>query len=109
LSIRNFTRVLEAMKAGKEGGATTVLNRAPATEGWSLEDMGFYSHVDILVLNESELAKVCEGIEGSEEELARNLFEKVIQKAVIVTLGTRGAMVVEKGEEEGNEEVIMVA
>lgn len=52
--------VLEALKAGKDIGATTILNTAPAPEGWSLEDpeMNFFEHVDILILNETELRKV---------------------------------------------------
>lgn len=88
---------LEALKAGKEAGALTMLNTAPAPEGWSLDDPGmeFYPFVDLLVLNESELKKVCNGIEGDEEALAKTLIPKV-GRAVIVTLGARGAMVVEK-------------
>ena len=89
---------LEALKAGKEVGAMTMLNTAPAPEGWSLEDPGkeFYPYVDLLILNETELQKVCGSNEGDkEEELAKSLLPKV-GRAVIVTLGSRGAMVVEK-------------
>jgi ribokinase/non-canonical purine NTP pyrophosphatase (RdgB/HAM1 family) len=90
---------LEALKAGKDVGATTVLNTAPAPEGWTLEDPGmeFYPYIDILILNESELQKVAKGKEGDDEEmLARSLLNKGVAKAVIVTLGARGAMIVEK-------------
>jgi non-canonical purine NTP pyrophosphatase (RdgB/HAM1 family) len=88
---------LEALKAGKDAGALTMLNTAPAPEGWSLEDPGmeFYPYVDVLILNESELQKVCQGVEGNEEALAKSLLPK-IGRAVIVTLGSRGAMVMEK-------------
>jgi inosine triphosphate pyrophosphatase len=58
--------------------------------------MEFYPHVDILILNESELVKVCKGREGDEETLAKSLLEKGVNRAVIVTLGARGAMVMEK-------------
>jgi inosine triphosphate pyrophosphatase len=93
---------LAAMKAGKEVGATTILNAAPAPVGWTMEDPGldFYQYLDILIVNESELASVCKGMEGSEEEWAKALLEKGVGKAVIVTLGSRGAMVVEKADEE---------
>jgi len=93
---------LEALKAGKDVGATTVLNTAPAPDGWTLEDPGmeFYPHVDILILNESELEKVCKGSEGDEEVLAKSLLAKGIGRAVIVTLGARGAMVIEKKGED---------
>ncbi|CAJ1931792.1 unnamed protein product [Cylindrotheca closterium] len=92
---------LEALKAGKEVGAMTMLNTAPAPEGWSLEDPGkeFYPYVDLLILNETELQKVCGSNEDDkEEELAKSLLPKV-GRAVIVTLGSRGAMVVEKQDD----------
>ena len=92
---------LAAMKAGKEAGATTILNAAPAPVGWTMEDPGFefYPHLDILIVNESELASICTGMEGSEEELAKSLLQKGVGKAVIVTLGSRGAMIVEKSDD----------
>ena len=93
----------EAMKSGKEiANAITVLNSAPAPEGYTLEDDGrnFYDFVDVLILNESELEKLCEqsgatdttssakGESKNEEELAKFLLlEKGVGKAVIVTLG----------------------
>jgi ribokinase len=86
----------EALKAGKEAGATTILNTAPAPEGWSLDEMKFFKHVDILVLNESELKKVAGSDSENEEALAKSLIAKGVGTAVIVTLGARGAMVVEK-------------
>ncbi|KAL3920617.1 MAG: hypothetical protein SGILL_003173 [Bacillariaceae sp.] len=93
---------LQALKSGKETGAVTVLNTAPAPEGWTLEDPGmdFYKYIDMLILNESELAKVAGGKEGEDEEgMARTLLEKGVGKAVIVTLGARGAMTVEKKDD----------
>lgn len=98
---------LEALKAGREVGALTMLNTAPAPEGWSLEDPGknFYPFIDILILNETELQKVCQGMDGDEETLAKSLAPK-IGRAVIVTLGARGAMIVEK---EGDDVTISYA
>jgi hypothetical protein len=86
----------ETLKAGKEVGATTILNTAPAPEGWSLEEMNFFEHVDILILNETELQKVAGSESENEEALAKSLIAKGVGTAVIVTLGARGAMVVEK-------------
>jgi ribokinase/non-canonical purine NTP pyrophosphatase (RdgB/HAM1 family) len=94
---------LEALKTGKKVGATTMLNTAPAPEGWTLEDPGmeFYPYIDILILNESELAKVAGGKEGEDEEgMARSLLDKGVSKAVIVTLGARGALIVEKDDND---------
>jgi len=96
---------LEALRAGKDAGATTILNTAPAPEGWSLDDpgMSFFEHVDVLILNESELRKVtgaaAEPSTDDEETLAKSLIAKGIGSAVIVTLGARGAMVVEKQQQ----------
>lgn len=89
---------LEALRAGREAGSLTVLNTAPAPEGWTLEDPGmdFYPNIDLLILNESELKKVCVGMEGDEESLSKQLLDKGVGRAVIVTLGARGAMVTEK-------------
>lgn len=92
----------ETLKAGKEVGATTILNTAPAPEGWSLEEMNFFEHVDILILNETELQKVAGSESENEEALAKSLIAKGVGTAVIVTLGARGAMVVEKCDGTGD-------
>jgi ribokinase len=104
----------EALKAGKDVGATTIFNTAPAPEGWSLEEpaMQFYKYVDILILNETELKKVTSNGEeesSDEETLAKSLITKGIGNAVIVTLGDRGAMIVEKNDQGGIETVLVDA
>ena len=85
---------LEALKAGKDVGAITILNPAPAPEGWTLDE--FYPFVDILVPNETELRALCGGGCEDEESMARSLLDKGVVRAVLVTLGARGAMVVTK-------------
>jgi ribokinase/non-canonical purine NTP pyrophosphatase (RdgB/HAM1 family) len=87
---------LQALKTGKELGAITILNPAPAPEGFSLE--GFYPFVDILIPNESELQKICGSPAGNpnEVQMAESLLQKGVGKALVVTLGARGAMTVEK-------------
>ena len=89
----------EALKAGKEVGATTILNPAPAPEGWSFEDPGmeFYPYIDILIPNETELRKLCPKLNNADEEtMAKSVLEKGVSNAVVVTLGARGALVVER-------------
>jgi len=103
---------LEAMKVGKEIGATTVLNTAPAPEGWTLEDPGreFYPYVDILIPNETELQKLCKDTPDceTEEEMAKSLLDKGVS-TVLVTLGARGAMIVQKDDGgSGNTKVTLV-
>jgi inosine triphosphate pyrophosphatase len=97
---------LEALKVGKEVGATTILNTAPAPEGWSLDELGFYPYVDILIPNETELRKLCPGMEDAgEEAMARSILKKGVGQAVIVTLGARGCLVVEKKGDDASVEV----
>lgn len=95
---------LEALRAAKEVGATTIFNPAPAPEGWEL-DSDFYKYADIVIPNETELRSLCRGEESAktddEEAMAQTLFARGVSKAVIVTLGARGAMVVSKTGEDG--------
>ena len=99
---------IEAMKMGSSIGACTILNPAPAPEGscsW-MDDL--YPEIDILVPNETELRCLvgCKAGEiRSEEEMAKELLEKGVRSAVIVTLGARGALIVSKN---GNEPVAVV-
>ena len=83
---------LQAMKTAKDLNALTILNPAPAPEASVLEP--FYPYSDIVIPNESELATLMGG--GDEVTNARTLLTKGVGKAVIVTLGARGAMVVPK-------------
>jgi len=101
---------LQAMKMGKALGAITILNPAPAPDAGALD--AFYPFTDILIPNESELRRICGVDSGAntqdqdsstelEETLAKQLLlEKGVGKAVIVTLGARGAMVVAKTDQD---------
>jgi ribokinase len=85
--------------------ALTILNPAPAE--YALDD--FFPHVDIIIPNETELQTLCGAsgdndddddvnLEDRELAWARQLLERGVQQAVIVTLGARGAMVVMRHE-----------
>lgn len=94
---------LHALQSASKLGALTILNPAPAPKGWQLTNE-WYSSVDILIPNETELASLC-GLSSSdfvtgegEEAMAKALLEKGVRQAVIVTLGARGAMIVKKNE-----------
>jgi ribokinase/non-canonical purine NTP pyrophosphatase (RdgB/HAM1 family) len=98
---------LEALKTGKEMGAITILNPAPAPESFSLD--AFYPFCDILIPNESELATICGGKGGTtEEEMAKSLLDKGVGIAVVVTLGARGAMVVQKADDDSGVQTTLV-
>jgi ribokinase len=100
---------LEALKAGRQHGALTILNPAPAPNDSKIL-RNFFPYVDILVPNQSELKTLyvscvetpvdsTPSTAMNEETMASHLLQLGIGKAVIVTLGARGAMVVSKDEE----------
>lgn len=101
----------EAMKIGKEWGALTILNPAPCNN--QILDNDLLKYVDIIIPNETELRELVLVTEihdsddscsmSSEEEMAIKLFDKGIQKAVIVTLGERGAMIVTPSADNASE------
>jgi ribokinase len=84
--------VVHAAKRYKAQGASVVLNPAPARP---IPD-DLLAHVDILVPNQTELA-LLSGVQGkdssSRERAARELLKRG-PRAVIVTLGERGALLV---------------
>lgn len=95
--------VLVALRAGREAGATTVLNPAPAV-GATVAELGL---VDVLTPNRVELMDCLTAI-GDEpapgaalpdrhaaERLARRLIADAgIGRAVVVTMGSTGALLV---------------
>jgi len=115
----------EAMKIGREWGATTILNPAPCNTDILHQNDGIgnslLDYVDILIPNETELEQLVinDGKSTStssdtlttEEDMAKNLLKNTkIRCAVIVTLGERGAMIVSRnnnnsdGKSKGGED-----
>jgi ribokinase len=84
--------VLEALRAGRAAGALTVLNPAPAN-GLAPAELGL---VDVLTPNRGELVACAGAHDGDDREaLARRLIRDAgIGRAVIVTLGPDGALLV---------------
>jgi ribokinase/non-canonical purine NTP pyrophosphatase (RdgB/HAM1 family) len=97
---------LEAMKIGSEVGSCTILNPAPAPDSDAIGD-DWYSLVDILIPNETELRSLVninadKALANADDEssMAHKLLDRGIRKAVIVTLGARGALVVTRDSKE---------
>lgn len=97
-----YDTALQALQTAKSVGALTILNPAPAPEDETESFLQqFLPYTDILIPNETELRTLC-GVNSEtdnadeEETLAKSLLERGIQTAVIVTLGARGAMIVQK-------------
>ncbi len=106
------TSALRALIVGSDMGACTILNPAPSPRGWVMDDE-WYSQIDILIPNESELSDIYLGRDDAanrrtdivdditgegEEMMARALLARGVRRAVIVTLGPRGAMIVMKDD-----------
>jgi ribokinase/non-canonical purine NTP pyrophosphatase (RdgB/HAM1 family) len=86
---------ITSLKTGKDHKALTILNPAPALT----LDSECFKYIDILIPNESELRKITGDSSKNEktnQELAEDLLERGINKAVIVTLGDRGALVAQR-------------
>ena len=80
--------VIRALEVAKDRGMTTILNAAPATPGLG----PLLRFVDLLVVNEHELGVVA-GVEGLDAGVA-TMLDTV--PAVIVTLGSLGALVADR-------------
>lgn len=100
----------EALRVGRDAGATTVLNPAPAGG----VDRSMLGLVDVLTPNRGELATLiaedarrtgrtglAAGVGGQPEDMARTLLDANaegpgVRVAVVVTLGAAGAVVVRR-------------
>jgi ribokinase len=84
------------LERAKQHGLATVLNPAPATS--QAADSALLELVDILTPNEHELATLTGLACGSDDELiqAARALQSLGARAVVVTLGRRGACVVDE-------------
>lgn len=87
-----FDALEEFFRKGKAAGATTILNPSPYAE----IPAQLRKLTDILIVNEGELMAIA-GVSGSDAAFARiakEILTKDNYKAVIVTLGASGVMMV---------------
>lgn len=96
-----YPAVFYGIRKAKELGKTVVLNPAPAPSPEEIPE-DIWSKIDYLTPNETETAKLSNIPNGSEENIrkgARRLLEKGV-KNVLITLGERGALLVNGREEK---------
>jgi len=89
---------LKALKIAKEEGVTTIFNPAPMQENLSSE---FLLQSDIVCLNQTEtetLTGLTINNEEDEQKAAKQILEKG-PKHVILTLGSRGCLLLSKEQE----------
>lgn len=97
LEIRQATAA-RAMELGRKHGVLTILNPAPAER----LDPGIFGNIDVLTPNESEL-RILLGLSPDDPSDTLLLAKKLQAfgiKNVVVTLGSKGALVVEAGKPE---------
>lgn len=85
--------IIAAERVAKERGTLVVVNPAP----WKPVSEEVLSLADVVVPNEIEARGIL-GREGSPEELVSSLLDKG-PKMAVVTLGKRGALCAERGQE----------
>ena len=81
----------EALRLGRAAGATTILNPAPVGD----LDPATVALADILTPNRGELAALAED-NGAPDLAARALLERLSVGAILVSLGSEGALLVER-------------
>jgi len=87
--------VIAAAKLARSKGLTVILNPAPAPENGLPAEL--LQNIDVIVPNETE-AHLLTGIDPSSPELAHQCARKLLDlgpKGVILTLGERGALILE--------------
>lgn len=89
----NLNAVYEAVKIGKEIGMYTILNPAPMCDF----DKSLLKYIDLLVLNETE-TKLLTSIECETIHEAREVFNILNVKEVIITLGSKGGYYINEHE-----------
>ncbi|ODQ50672.1 ribokinase [Saitoella complicata NRRL Y-17804] len=95
--------ILDGLRYAHENGLTTVLNPAPAPAKGAIPREAF-AWIDYLVPNETEAALLTGRSEISTveeaKEAAKKLLEYGVRKAVIVTLGHQGALILTREDPE---------
>lgn len=86
------------LERGRQCGAVTILNAAPASE----KALGLLPYCDLLVVNEHELtfyggAGRSSAVSTDVASIARNLLRRP-EQVTLVTLGARGALLVSRDE-----------
>jgi len=87
---------IAAAALARKNGAKVVLNLAPYTDF----DLGFLDHIDVLVVNETELAGVLSmlGAPALDKEASVGWLAERIGTTVVATLGSRGALAAIDGQ-----------
>ena len=89
----NIDAVIYGLKKAKEKNMITVFNPAPA----KILDSEVYNYIDYLILNETE-CEILSGLYPKNEETINDVYKKLNVKNLIITLGSKGSLLVKSNE-----------
>ncbi len=89
----NMNAVAYGLIMAKEHKMITIFNPAPAKE----INKELYNYIDYLILNETE-CEILSGLYPSDESSIRKVYEKLGVNNLIITLGSKGSLLVKKDE-----------
>ena len=89
----NMNAVAYGLIMAKEHKMITIFNPAPAKE----INKDLYNYIDYLILNETE-CEILSGLYPSDESSIRKVYEKLGVNNLIITLGSKGSLLVKKDE-----------
>lgn len=89
----NFDAVMYGLKKAKENKMITIFNPAPAKQ----LDEEIYNYIDYLILNETE-CEILSGLYPKNEETIRIIYNKLHVNNLVITLGSKGSLLVKDDE-----------
>lgn len=89
----NLDAVIYGLKKAKERKMITIFNPAPAKQ--LPEDI--FAYIDYLILNETE-CEILSGLYPKNEDSIKTVYEKLGVKNLIITLGSKGSLLVKENQ-----------
>lgn len=89
----NIDAVIYGLKKAKENKMVTIFNPAPA----KILDSEIYNYIDYLILNETE-CEILSGLYPKDEATINEVYNKLGVKNLIITLGSKGSLLVKSNE-----------
>ena len=89
----NIDAVIYGLKKAKENNMVTIFNPAPA----KILDSEIYNYIDYLILNETE-CEILSGLYPKDETTINEVYSKLNVKNLIITLGSKGSLLVKSNE-----------
>ena len=89
----NIDAVIYGLKQAKGKNMITIFNPAPA----KVLDSDIYNYIDYLILNETE-CEILANVYPEDEDKINEVYKKLGVKNLIITLGSKGSLLVKENE-----------